>query len=111
MRRRAAPFPSPLPGRQPMPSPSSTWRRPAQPTRSASHLLMVAVTARLRPPRATAALGLRSALRLGVADPIDRAGPVVGHEDRAVLGEDDVVGTAEIALIAFDPALGEDFLF
>src|ERR1700759_1536720 len=51
-----------------------------------------------------------SARLLAVADAIDRAGPVVGDEDRTVLVQDDVVGTAEIALIALDPAGGEDFL-
>src|ERR1700748_1898039 len=45
-----------------------------------------------------------SARLLAVADAIDRAGPVVGDEDRTVLVQDDVVGTAEIALIALDPA-------
>src|SRR5258707_11040420 len=49
-------------------------------------------------------------LLLRVADAIDRAGPVVGHQQRAVLGQDDVGGTAEIALVAFEPAGGEDFL-
>src|SRR3982750_4325692 len=49
-------------------------------------------------------------LFLAVADAVDRAGPVVGNEDRAVLGEDDVVGTAEIALVALEPAGGEPLL-
>src|SRR5438132_10781281 len=53
---------------------------------------------------------IAKALLLGVADAIDRAGPVVGYQHRTVLGEDDVGGTAEIALIAFEPAGGEDFL-
>src|ERR1700761_8369414 len=44
---------------------------------------------------------------LAVADAIDRTGPVVGHEDRSILVEDDVVGAAEIALVAFDPAVCE----
>src|SRR5260370_4946113 len=39
-----------------------------------------------------------------VADAIDRTGPVVGNEDRAILVEDDVGGAAEIALVAFEPA-------
>src|SRR5438132_7908736 len=47
---------------------------------------------------------------LAVADAIDRTGPVVGNEDRAVLGEHDIGGTAEITLIAFKPAGSEDFL-
>src|ERR1700761_3913196 len=45
-----------------------------------------------------------TSLLLAVADAVDRAGPVVGHQDRTVLVEDDVVGTAEIALVALDPA-------
>src|SRR5882757_9127 len=47
---------------------------------------------------------------LAVADAVDRAGPVVGDEHRAVLGEHDVGRTAEIALIAFEPAGGKDLL-
>src|ERR1700755_3283185 len=47
---------------------------------------------------------------LAVADAIDRTCPVVGHEDRAVLGDHDVVGTAEIVLVAVDPAFGKDLL-
>src|SRR5262249_44619621 len=47
---------------------------------------------------------------LAVADAIDRTGPVIGHEDRAVFGDDDVVGTAEIALITLDPAFRKDLL-
>src|SRR3954452_1115892 len=46
---------------------------------------------------------------LAEADAIDRAGPVVGHQHRAVLGEHDVGGTAEIALIAFEPARRKNF--
>src|SRR6516165_3032488 len=49
-------------------------------------------------------------LLLAVADAIDRAGPVVGDEDRPILGEDDVGRTAEIALVTFEPAGGEHFL-
>src|ERR1700683_273377 len=45
-----------------------------------------------------------------VADAIDRAGPVVGNEDRTILVQDDIVGSAEIALVAFDPAGSEHFL-
>src|ERR1700722_19025831 len=45
-----------------------------------------------------------------VADAIDRAGPVVGDEDRTILVQDDIVRTAEIALVAFDPAGSEHFL-
>src|ERR1700738_2308505 len=45
-----------------------------------------------------------------VADAIDRTGPVVGDEDRAILVEDDVGGTAEIALVAFEPAGSKDLL-
>src|SRR5579859_5873981 len=52
---------------------------------------------------------LRLAL-LAVADAIDRAGPVVGDEDRTILVQDDVVGTAKIALVAVDPAGRKDFL-
>src|SRR5215470_3216163 len=47
---------------------------------------------------------------LAVADPIDRTGPVVGDEDRAVLGKHDIRRTAEIALVTLDPAGGEDLL-
>src|SRR3954452_3598385 len=64
---------------------------------------------------AAAPLGHRSlcffvALLLAVADAVDRAGPIVGDEDRAVLGEDDVIGAAEIALVTLDPAGGEHLL-
>src|ERR1700730_15739489 len=41
---------------------------------------------------------------VAVADAIDRAGPVVGNEDRTVLGLDDIGRPAEIALVAFEPA-------
>src|SRR5215207_3941038 len=44
-----------------------------------------------------------------VADAIDRTGPVVGHQDRTILGEDDVVRTAEITGVALEPAGGKDF--
>src|ERR1700716_1170817 len=47
---------------------------------------------------------------LAVADAVDRTGPVVGDEQRAVLGGHDVGRTAEIALIAFEPAGGKDLL-
>src|SRR3954453_24089470 len=60
-------------------------------------------------PLGTAA-SCRLRLLLAVADAVDRAGPIVGDEDRAVLGEDDVVGTAEIALVALDPSGGEHLL-
>src|SRR4051794_39414108 len=46
---------------------------------------------------------------LAVADAIDRTGPVVGHEDRAILGKHDVGGTAEIAGGTLEPAFSEDF--
>src|SRR5260221_9701931 len=49
-------------------------------------------------------------LLLVVADAIDRAGPVVGNEDRTVFRLDDIVRPAEIALVAFDPAGCEHFL-
>src|SRR6476620_3745314 len=58
--------------------------------------------------RATAAILVSSLL--AVADAVDRTGPVVGDEDRAVLGEDDVVGTTKIALITFEPTRSEHFL-
>src|SRR3984957_8249624 len=45
-----------------------------------------------------------------VADAIDRAGPIVGDEDRTVLVQDDIVRPAEITLVAFDPAGCEHFL-
>lgn len=47
-------------------------------------------------------------LLLAVADAIDRTGPVVGDEDGAILVEQDIGGTAEIALVTLDPAGGED---
>src|SRR3954466_4872606 len=52
----------------------------------------------------------RLTLLLAVADAVDRARPIVGDEDRAILGEDDVVGAAEIALVTLDPAGGEHLL-
>src|ERR1700730_18163373 len=51
-----------------------------------------------------------SRLLLAVADAIDRAGPIVGNEDRTILGEEDIGGTAEIALISLDPARRENLL-
>src|SRR6185437_9266517 len=45
-----------------------------------------------------------------VADAIDRAGPVVGDEDRTILVQDDVGRTAEIALVTLDPAGSEHVL-
>src|SRR5882762_9534411 len=39
-----------------------------------------------------------------VAAAIDRTGPVVGDEDGAILVQNDIGRTAEIALVAFDPA-------
>src|ERR1041385_7692907 len=47
---------------------------------------------------------------LAEADAIDRAGPVVGHQHRAVFRQHDVGGTAEIALIALEPAFRKDLL-
>src|ERR1700761_276254 len=47
---------------------------------------------------------------LAVADAIDRTGPIVGDEDRSILVEDDVVGTAQEVLVALDPAIGKDLL-
>src|ERR1700681_5081988 len=49
-------------------------------------------------------------LLLAVADAVDRTGPVVGDEQRAVLGQHDIGRTAEIALVALDPAGREDLL-
>src|ERR1700755_3515855 len=51
--------------------------------------------------------GAASNASLLIADAIDRAGPVVGDEDRTVLVQDDVGRTAEITLVAFEPAGGE----
>src|ERR1700733_11508443 len=59
---------------------------------------------KLRPPVAGRSQPFDCLVLLLVADAIDRTRPVVGHEDRAILVEDNVVGTAEIALVAFDPA-------
>src|SRR5580704_13066000 len=47
---------------------------------------------------------LLSRALLLVADAIDRAGPVVGDENRSVLVQNDIVRPAKIALVAFDPA-------
>ena len=71
--------------------------------RFASDRLIVNSEAAATRSRAAAASN-RSGLTSAVADAIDRAGPVVGDEDRAVLVEHDVGGAAEIALIAFEPA-------
>src|SRR6202011_5849187 len=49
-------------------------------------------------------------LLLGVADAVDRTGPVVGDEQRAILGQHDIGRTAEIALVASQPAGREDLL-
>src|SRR3984957_1246122 len=49
-------------------------------------------------------------LLLAVADAIDRASPIVGNQNRAVLGQDDIVGPAEITLVAFEPTGCEYFL-
>src|SRR3954463_8825462 len=49
-------------------------------------------------------------LLLAVADAVDRAGPIIGHQQRTIAGLHDVGGTAEIALIAFEPAGGKDLL-
>jgi hypothetical protein len=43
------------------------------------------------------------------ADAIDRIGPVVGNQDRAVVAQDDIVGTTEIGLVALEPAGSEHF--
>src|SRR3979409_1086224 len=45
-----------------------------------------------------------------VADAIDRTGPVIGHEYRTVLGQNDIVRPAEIALVTFEPAGCEHIL-
>jgi hypothetical protein len=39
-----------------------------------------------------------------VADAIDRAGPVIRNKQGAILGEHDIRRTAEIALVALEPA-------
>src|ERR1700709_1132574 len=44
---------------------------------------------------------------LGVGKPIDRAGPIVGDQDGAVLGEQDVVGTAKVILRPGDEAVNQ----
>src|SRR3954447_21431823 len=44
-----------------------------------------------------------------VADPVDRAGPVVGHEYRAVLGQHDIGRPTKISLITFEPTGSEHF--
>src|SRR6267378_2487229 len=59
--------------------------------------------------RAAAASQIAPSLLL-VADAVDRAGPVVGDEHRAILGENYVGRTAEIILVALKPARCEDFL-
>src|ERR1700688_4932159 len=55
-------------------------------------------------------LGVVVGVGVAVADAIDRAGPVVGNEDRTVLGLDDIGRPAEIALVAFEPAGCEHIL-
>src|SRR5215212_2375343 len=59
--------------------------------------------------RAAAASPVKTFL-LAVADAIDRAGPIVGNEDRTVPGQDDIGRTTEITLIAFQPTRCEHFL-
>src|SRR5688500_13488693 len=61
---------------------------------------------------ATSAAAARTAAKalLRKADAIDRARVVVGDEERAVLGDGDVRGPAEILVAALEPALGEDLL-
>src|SRR6201988_2251808 len=59
--------------------------------------------------QATAASNGSLAL-LAVADAIDRTGPVVGNEDRSVLGDHDIRRAAEITLITLDPAFRKDLL-
>src|SRR3954453_21072305 len=51
-----------------------------------------------------------SVMSAGIADPVDGAGPVIRHQDGAILGDQDVVRAARILLVAGDPALGEDLL-
>src|SRR5438128_1572684 len=51
-----------------------------------------------------------SVMSAGIADPVDGAGPVIRHQDRAILGDQDVVRTTRILLVAGDPALAEDLL-
>src|SRR5262249_37000789 len=46
-------------------------------------------------------------LLLGVADAINRASPIIRHQNRSVLVQDDVGGPAEIATVPFDPARRE----
>src|SRR4051812_41140193 len=50
-------------------------------------------------------------LLLLVADLIDGAGPVIRHEDGAILRDDDVVRSAVKVLRTFQPAGGELLLF
>src|SRR5262245_10933827 len=47
---------------------------------------------------------------LAVADAIDRTGPVVSDQERAVLGDHDVGRPAEITLFTLDPAFRKDLL-
>src|SRR5258708_37286355 len=53
----------------------------------------------------------RAPFRLfGVADAVDRTGPVIGHQQRPVLGDQDVGGPTGILLVAGQPALREGLL-
>src|SRR3954451_17936562 len=45
-----------------------------------------------------------------VADPVDRVGPVVGRDYRAVLGQHDIGRPTKISLITFEP-VGSEHLY
>src|SRR5260370_29853421 len=48
----------------------------------------------------------RAPFRLfGVADAVDRTGPVIGHQQRSVLGDHDVGGPSGTPLVSRQPAL------
>src|SRR5712664_1098595 len=65
---------------------------------------------RLRPLVPEQPQPLNAPSLLLVADAVDGAGPVVGDEHRAILGENDVGRPTEITLVALKPARCEDFL-
>src|SRR6185437_8436192 len=104
--RISPPILSSLPG---LPRPPKPWRRQDPAMTTKKHNAAHPKKLRLRRRSHRSLLIFQPSL-LAVADAIDRAGPVVGNEDRTILVQDDVVRTAEIALVALDPAGSEHFL-
>src|SRR6202140_5495533 len=106
MRAMRSLFPSVIPG-------CATWRRPGIHTPDGGYRYRArslcsrpgkreAAAARCR---ATAASDIQTLLL--VADAVDGAGPVVGNEDRTILGDNDIGRPAKIALVALNPARWE----